>query len=883
MKKRIRIQIIGNYLNIIRYSLNRAGIYTEDILLEGNPLGFVSLSESEKKRSSAVPKEFNNINNIVTQLTLRKNLDEYLSHDENRFETNEIKHQVGKTVRYKNTSSFVIICNNNLVYPLFLYKGIFYSDIFPKNEFSEYLQQQGAVNVVSSPCFNDIRRYFDKYIEILLKEYDRKHIILIKTNPSLCYLENGAFKLFKDKILKLRDFIVEADNYFIEKTNCVVLNTFEKYVPEGYFKDSFLPCAFYPDFAYDDLSKDIITVIHHLEKQYSSVEQITDKSTLVKENLHNSKDAFLHFLIKKNNGSSDLSVKEINYIENYVELNSVDIDGLAGIFMLARRFNSHNCFRRIAFNLLHNNRCLVVIQSLRRYSNNINILNNYPFFRGNLPEPHGAYIKISKQYILGILPEQDNPFQLTLFINKETVNEKEVMDNGYCCYINEAEALCKSINFYVQRAKCGEGNRPVKLKYESEESFIQSMYLTDYGYLLSNEPFLIGLDNVEVKDFCVRTNLEFLFGEYSRIIRIRNGLSDQIEQFLFSKCIQSEGMDVYYDDLPARSINADHMGYELDKVIKEEISEKCFSNILSNALVESFDGHEMELPDALFNAGLYQLLAVSDANLFRFSNYNQCNRIIYEIKPENGFENLRYLIRGFGSYITYYYFVIRPEVLLLHYPLDLNQLCQFPEFEDELNSRLQDEINHCIAVGVHVRRGDFTLWGGLNRKYYREAICKIISIPEYSQARVYVFSDDIPWCRDNARDIGLSQINKERLTYISHNKGDESFRDMQLLTLCNVIIGQQGGFSNMAYALSDKSEMFVTPDKRTNEMFSKIGRKNKYDIYLKTAFYSTWQNSVEDDYERLKRELNNIKGSWSFRLGRIITYLPRKIRDYLKR
>ena len=834
MKTRVRIQIIGNYLNRIRYSLNRAGIFTEDFLCEGNPLGFVSLSD--EKWSVTFPDNIKTINNKVTQLTIKKNLSSYLSHDECTFESNEIKPEIGKTLRYKNTSSYVIICNTNLVYPLFLYKDNLYSDTSPKNKFSKYLQQKGALNIVSSPSFHDVRKYFDKYIEILLKEYDRNHIILIKTAPSLWYLEEGSFKQFNDKVQKLRSFIIEADNYFIEKTRCVVVDTFERCLPDGFSRESFLPCAFYPAFAYEELSADIISVI-----------------------------------------------QDRNYIGKHTGSNHIDIDEIIKNFMLSRHSAPQYDFRKIAFDLLHNSNCPVVKQSLCRYKSNREFLNRYPCFQGCIPEVNGTYIRVSDEYILGILPEQDDPFQLVPFNNKDTVDEEKVINSGYCCSIHEAEALCKSIKFYVQRAKRGEGNHPVKLQYESENSFIQSLFVLDYKYLLGNEPFLIGMEEAAANDFCVRTNLEFLFSENSRIVRIRNGLADQISQYLLSKCIGYEGMDIYYDDLHARSVNADHLGYELDKIIIEKIDKKCFSNILSYELVKRFDNHEMDLPDVLFDAGAYQLLAVSDKWLTNYSGYKKCSKVSYELKPEHEYENLKYFVRGFGPYCTHYYSVIRPELLLLHYPLCLNQLCQFPEFDDETNSRLQQEMNRCTAVGVHIRKGDYIWWGETNTNYYREAISKILTIPEYSGANVYVFSDDIPWCRVNAEVLGLFQVAKDKLTYISHNKGDDSFRDMQLLTRCNVIIGQQGGFASMAYVLSNKSEMFITPDKTVSELLSKIGRKNKYVINLETSYCSTWRNLAEDDLEKLRRELNSIRNSWSFRLGRIVTYLPRKIRAYMKR
>ena len=831
MKKRIRVQIIGNYLNKIRYSLNRAGIYTEDILANGNPLGFVFLTDDKNNKCTEFPEDIKTINNKITQLTLKKNLDEYLSHDDKVFKSNQIEPEVGKTVRYKNTSSYVIVCNTNLVYPLLLLRGCLYSDTFPKNGFSEYLYREGAINIIPSVRFDQIKNCYDKYIEILLKEYDSNHILLIRTAPSLWYLENGIFKLFDDNIIKLRNFINEADNYFIEKTHCTVVNTFERFVPDGLLKESFLPCAFYPDFAYDELTKEIISVIHNKENGMFSIGGETEKKPLLQESSHGNKEDFLKFLVDKNKAWSNVCEKDISFIEQYTESNYIDIDGLIGIFLLAGQSVCRGCFCKTAFNILRNNSCSAVVKSLRRYYNNTGFLSRYSYFQGDLPEIHGAYIKINNQYILGILPEQNNSFQLIQFHNKDTVDEKQVMENGFCCSIHEAEALCKSIKFYVQRAKCGKGNYPVRLKYESEEDFLQSLFVTDYKYLVRNEPFLIGVKNDVVKDFCVRTNLDFLFTEYVRIVRICNGLSDQITQYLLSKCIENEGMVVYYDDLPARTINAAHMGYELDKAVIENIEEKCFSNILSNELLKQFDNHAMDLPDVLFDAGLYQLLAVTDMRIY-YNSYKRCSRILYTRYSDYEFENLKYFVQGFGPNITHYYTTIKPELLMLYYSISLNQLCQFPEFEEGINLQLQNEMNHCTAVGIHIRKGDYTLWGETNCNFYKEAIRKVLRFPEYSDAKIYVFSDDIPWCRENAETLGLLQVDRENLTYVSHNKGDDSFRDMQLLSLCKVIIGQQGSFARMAYLLSEKCEIYLTPNKKICERFRRIGRGNKYDIEL---------------------------------------------------
>ena len=213
MKKRVRIQIIGNYLDRIRFSLNRAGIYTEDILRAGNPLGFVSLTEANNQNINLFPENIRNNNKKVTQLTIKKNLDEYLSHDESTFRSNVIEH--GRTVRYKNTSSYVIICNTSLVNPLYSFKGYLFSGSVTDNDFAKYLEQKGAVNVVSSPCFNDIRKYFDKYIELLLKEYDRNPLSWLRR-----FLLSGIWKMKRSSCLMIK--YANSGNLLLKQTTILL-------------------------------------------------------------------------------------------------------------------------------------------------------------------------------------------------------------------------------------------------------------------------------------------------------------------------------------------------------------------------------------------------------------------------------------------------------------------------------------------------------------------------------------------------------------------------------------------------------------------------------------------------------------------------------------
>lgn len=74
-----------------------------------------------------------------------------------------------------------------------------------------------------------------------------------------------------------------------------------------------------------------------------------------------------------------------------------------------------------------------------------------------------------------------------------------------------------------------------------------------------------------------------------------------------------------------------------------------------------------------------------------------------------------------------------------------------PKLQDELSlrdevktrdfMRLAREITHTESIAVHVRRGDYVgLWPILPTSYYVETINKL-------PGDLYIFSDDMPWCR----------------------------------------------------------------------------------------------------------------------------------------
>jgi hypothetical protein len=110
------------------------------------------------------------------------------------------------------------------------------------------------------------------------------------------------------------------------------------------------------------------------------------------------------------------------------------------------------------------------------------------------------------------------------------------------------------------------------------------------------------------------------------------------------------------------------------------------------------------------------------------------------------------------------------------------------------NSELVRAIRERVAVSVHVRRGDYvsnpkirSVHGVCSPEYYFRAMERLRqAVPE---ARFFVFSDDPKWVTEtlvpHCRDLVL----------VEHNRGDNSFNDMRLMSVCRHHIIANSSFS----------------------------------------------------------------------------------------
>ncbi len=122
------------------------------------------------------------------------------------------------------------------------------------------------------------------------------------------------------------------------------------------------------------------------------------------------------------------------------------------------------------------------------------------------------------------------------------------------------------------------------------------------------------------------------------------------------------------------------------------------------------------------------------------------------------------------------------------------------------NAKVADKIKSSNAVSIHIRRGDYVsnkksanTYASVSSEYYEKAIKRIRE--QIGNPVFFVFSDD----PEEAKKI----ISFPGTVYVDWNKGQESYIDMQLMSLCKHNIIANSSFSWWGAWLNENKEKLV--------------------------------------------------------------------------
>lgn len=250
------------------------------------------------------------------------------------------------------------------------------------------------------------------------------------------------------------------------------------------------------------------------------------------------------------------------------------------------------------------------------------------------------------------------------------------------------------------------------------------------------------------------------------VVRVMGGLGNQLFQYAFGKAQMRNGTDVRFKLPTGKEVarsgtrrKAWPRPYTLDKFCVE---------VQSSPFLEQETVYEHTISGF---SGIRKLEEGYDLKLLKRNN---CN------------------FEGYWQYIIYF----QDFLPLLRDEFQIREECQTEEFK-----RLKEEITACEdSVSMHVRRGDYVLQGGFHElpfKYYMEAL-------SLTTGDIYIFSDDIPWCREKFREEYISR----KITFV----GLEEHLDFGLMRMCKHHITANSTFSYMVAILEDHlNNIIVVP------------------------------------------------------------------------
>jgi hypothetical protein len=284
------------------------------------------------------------------------------------------------------------------------------------------------------------------------------------------------------------------------------------------------------------------------------------------------------------------------------------------------------------------------------------------------------------------------------------------------------------------------------------------------------------------------------------IVNISGGLGNQMFQFAFGQVISLQlGLQVKYsiDSLSAHA-SARNLGLEnAFNLALPLASLSDISNLLGSLRSSPRIRRILGISNLSFLGGRYFLTEKKFLKKNDLASVRQNGAYFHGYwQSENFFKNHEALIRS--SF-------------------------QFRGVVSKANQRVIELITASPSIAVHVRRGDYVsnpkanaVHGVLGARYYISAIASLRK--RAPNSKVYIFSDDPIWVGEEL----LSEV--KNCESININQGVDSFRDMQLMAMCDHNIISNSSFSWWSAWLNTNPKKIIISPK---QWFSKPALSSK--------------------------------------------------------
>ena len=289
---------------------------------------------------------------------------------------------------------------------------------------------------------------------------------------------------------------------------------------------------------------------------------------------------------------------------------------------------------------------------------------------------------------------------------------------------------------------------------------------------------------------------------------LNGGLANQAFQYIFARYYELTypGQVMFLDDTYF-ALNHVHNGYELEKVfdIKAHMLSSCFDEKVWNYILSEKQKGK-SVPQILMESGT-DISVISEVDTNSMSNFNPFSGTILHV-PCNGYEPD---ILKFVDKIYYHGYWINKNWFAKYRDIFWEEF-SFPELEDQKNIEYMQMINETQSLCIHVRRGDFVTVGWqMNTNVYMQLCDNFIS-SFGDDWNVFIFSDDIDYCRENAEKMGFNKFRD--ITFVNGNMHGKNYIDLQLMSNCKGMIMSNSSFSYLSALLDKKLVALCNPTNR---------------------------------------------------------------------
>lgn len=268
------------------------------------------------------------------------------------------------------------------------------------------------------------------------------------------------------------------------------------------------------------------------------------------------------------------------------------------------------------------------------------------------------------------------------------------------------------------------------------------------------------------------------------IVRIWEGIGNQMFQYAYARALQAKGMHVRLD-----------MGKAYDEMFRKYRNhlQRTASIQNFNLRIKPIDVHEYGRYSYLNQDTLVRkMLYVLGKNGMWLYNFYEEEEQKYSEKAERIKGN--YYIKGWFQ--SERYFKDIRDVLLKEFT---------PKKRINISKDVREALNNPQSVSVHIRRGDYVkINNTVNSLYYQKAMHYIGQL--YQKPLFLVFSDDLDWVKDNIPIAG-------EVIYVNEDKKMQDYEELLVMSKCRSNIIANSTFSWWAAWLNQNKEKCVIAPK----------------------------------------------------------------------